>query len=271
MLRSGLERRHLERWRRGEARRTEIRVLTRRHTEVVSLACDDFIIIAGLSDGLAKVYNIDSGQFVTILNCRLDQYDLSPAEDQVLVTVDIGHKLIVTASSDGVVIVRNRETFGSLYRETHHGDQPVLALRLQEDLVLTGARQEIIVLRHRTRLLGEGRNTLQGEYMELQHRLENIPYSGMLTCLDTDRDSLVAGTSKCLVVWCLPSQQIISSFNTGFVTAVLLQAPLCLIVGTSPCIEVWDICLGQLLNTVGTNYYRSTQFSFIWGGLTGYF
>ena len=258
-MRSGLERRHLERWKRGQAVRTEISVLTSRHSQVVSLACDDWIIIAGLSDGLAKIYKIDTAQFLTILNCRLDQYDLSPTEDQVLVTVDLGHNLIVTASTDGVVIVRNRQTFWSIYRDTHHGDQPVHALRLQEDLVATGARQEIIVLRHRTRLVGEGRNTLQGEYMELQHRVENIQYSGLLTCLDTDGDCLVTGTSKSLVVWALPGEQITATINTGCVTALLLQAPLCLTVGTSPCIEVWDIFSGQQLNTVGTNYYRSTQ------------
>ena len=260
MLRFGLEQRHLGRWRRDEARMREISVLTSRHTELVSLACDDWIVIAGLSDGLAKVYNIESGQFLTILNCRLDQYDLSPTEDQVLVTVDLGHSLIVTASSEGVVIVRTRQTFGSLYRAAHHGDQPVVALRLQEDLVVTGARYEIIVLRHRTRVLGHGRNTVQGEYMELLYRLENIQYSGIITSLDTDRDTLVTGTSKSLVVWALPSQAILSTLNTGFVTAVLVLPPLCLMVGTSPCIEVWDIFSGQQLNTVGSNYYRLTHY-----------
>ena len=240
--------------------RTEISVLTSRHSEVVSLACDDWIIIAGLSCGLAKVYNIDTAQFLTIINCRLDQYDLGPSEDQVLVTVDLGHSLVVTASSDGVVIVRNRQTFWSVYRDTHHGDQAVLALRLQEDLVLTGARQEIIVLRHRTRLVGEGCNAVQGEYMEVQHRLENIQYSGLLTCLDTDRDCLVTGTSKSLVVWDIKGEEITATINTGFITAVLLlQAPLCLTVGTSPCIEVWDIFSGQQLTTLGTNYYRSVS------------
>ena len=261
-MRAGLERRHLARWRRGEARRSQITVLAGRKTEVVSLACDDWILIAGLSDGLAKVYSIDSGQFVTLLNCRLDQYDLGPTEDQVLLTVDIGHRLVVTASTDGTVIVRNRQTFGSVYRAAHHGDQPVVALRLQEDLVVTGARQEVVVLRHRTRQLGEGRNSVQGEYMELLHRLENIPYSGVITCLDTDRDSLVTGTSNCLVVWSLPSQQVSASLDTGFVTAVLLLPPLCLTAGTSPCVKVWDICSGQQLNTLGTNYYRSTNFIF---------
>ena len=123
-----------------------------------------------------------------------------------MVTADIGPNIIATASTDGVVIVRNRKTFGSVYRETHHGDQPVAALRLVEDLVVTGARQEIIVLRHRTRRLGQGRNTVQGEYMELVHRLENIPFDGMMTCVDTDRSSLVTGTVKCLIVWSLARQ-----------------------------------------------------------------
>ena len=89
-----------------------------------------------------------SGHFLTLLNCRLDQYDLGPTEDPVLVTADISQALLVTASSDGVVIVRNRRTFGSVYRESHHGDQAVVAVRLVEDLVVTGSRREVVVLTH---------------------------------------------------------------------------------------------------------------------------
>ena len=43
---------------------------------------------------------------------------------------DISQDLVVTASSDGVVIVRNRETLGSVYGATHHGDQAVVGLRV---------------------------------------------------------------------------------------------------------------------------------------------
>lgn len=39
--------------------RRKISVLCTKPVEVVSIACDDWIVVACLSDGLAKVYNID--------------------------------------------------------------------------------------------------------------------------------------------------------------------------------------------------------------------
>ena len=190
---------------------------------------------------------------MTLLNCRMDQYDLGPSEDMVLLTADISNKLVVTASSDGVVIVRNRQTFGSVYRASHHGDQAVVGVRLVEDLVLTGTRREVMVLKHRTRRLGEG---LLGEYMEVVQRLDNIQLDGSITCLDTDRESLVTGTTKYLIVWDLLQEETITRLVTGFLTSVLLHSPLCLTVGTSPSIEVWNIFSGELLTSVGNNYYR---------------
>ena len=214
------------------------------------------------------IFDIDminscSGDFLTLLNCRLDQYDLGPTEDPVLVTADISQALLVTASSDGVVIVRNRRTFGSVYRESHHGDQAVVAVRLVEDLVVTGSRREVVVLRHRTRLLGKGRSSVEGEYMELVHRLDNIQLDGCITCLDTDRQSLVTGTTKCLLVWSLAQEETaaLTRLVTGFLSAVLLHSPLCLTVGTSPSIELWNIFSGELLTTVGNNYYSQLVFN----------
>ena len=58
-MRRELQDKHLQRWRSGDARRKKISVLCTRPVEVVSLACDEWIILACLSDGLAKVYNID--------------------------------------------------------------------------------------------------------------------------------------------------------------------------------------------------------------------
>ena len=59
VCRSELQARHLDRWRREDPPTRNIPVLCTKPVEVVSIACDDWIIIACLSDGLAKVYNID--------------------------------------------------------------------------------------------------------------------------------------------------------------------------------------------------------------------
>ena len=172
---------------------------------------------------------------------------------------DISQDLVVTASSDGVVIVRNRETLGSVYRATHHGDQAVVGLRVVEDLVLTSTRRELVLLRHRTRTLGEGRQMVRGEYMELVQRLDNVQLDGSITCLDSDRETVVTGTTKYLIVWSILQDQTSSRLETGFLTSVLLHSPVCLTVGTSPSVQVWNIASGELLTSVGNNYYRSSS------------
>ena len=60
------------------------------------------------------------------------RYDLAPPPDteQVWVTGDIGDTVLVTGTSDGEVIVRNKVTYGAFYRAAHHGDTPIMALKV---------------------------------------------------------------------------------------------------------------------------------------------
>ena len=38
--------------------------------------------------------------------------------------------MLVTGTSDGEVIVRNKVTYGAFYRAAHHGDTPIMALKV---------------------------------------------------------------------------------------------------------------------------------------------
>ena len=64
------------------------------------------------------------------------RYDLAPPPDteQVWVTGDIGDTVLVTGTSDGEVIVRNKVTYGAFYRAAHHGDTPIMALKVARSM-----------------------------------------------------------------------------------------------------------------------------------------
>ena len=95
------------------------------------MACDDWMLVVGLSSGLAKVHSLDTGLFRDLLNCRWDQYDLTAPPEPVWVSVEVGEHLVVTGTSDGVVMVRNKGSMGAFYKDTPHGDTSVLVLKVR--------------------------------------------------------------------------------------------------------------------------------------------
>ena len=102
---------------------------------MTSLACDDWILVIGFSNGLAKVHSLDTGLFLDLLNCRWDQYDLATPLEPVWVSVEVGEHLVVTGTSDGVVMVRNRGNMGAFYKDTPHGDTTVLVLKVSSNII----------------------------------------------------------------------------------------------------------------------------------------
>ena len=118
-IRRKLQSRHLERWKNAEQEAKSWVVRCREEERVVSLSCDEWVLIAGLDSGLAKVYSIESCGFVNLLNCRDDYYDLGPSDEEILVYSDIGDYLIVTTTSKGVVIAQHGNIV-QLYSATCH-------------------------------------------------------------------------------------------------------------------------------------------------------
>ena len=136
-VRRRLQSQHLIRWKTADHEYKEWVVISRKEEKVVSLACDEWVLVAGLDSGLAKVYSIETCGFVNLLNCRDDFYDLGPSAQDILVYSDIGDYLIATATSKGVVILRKKVTHALFYKASHHGDHPVHAVKVAGDLVVT--------------------------------------------------------------------------------------------------------------------------------------
>ena len=249
-VRRSLQGHHLNRWKMAVHQDKEWVVNCRKGERVVSLSCDDCILIAGLNSGLAKVYSIKTCGFVNLLNCRGDFYDLGPSAEEIFVYSDIGDYLIATATSKGVVIVRNKVTHALFYKASHHGDHPVHAVKVAGDLVVTGGRQEVVVLRHRRKTVGRD----ESEYMEAVCRLSDQT-SGVLTHLDCDGSLVLAGTSRYLILWSVEDQQCIMKIHSGFINSLILHFPYGFTVGAGPSGGVWNLLTGEMIRSFGDRYF----------------
>ena len=217
---------------------------------MVSLACDEWVLIAGLDSGRTKVSSIATGGFVNLLNCRDDYYDLGPSEEEILVYSDVGDYLIATATSAGVVIVRNKVTYALLYKASHHGDHPVHAVKVAGNLVVTGGRQDVVVMRHRRKTIGRD----ETEYMEEVCRLSDQS-SGVLTQVDCDGRLVLMGTSRALLLWSVEDKQCIKKIKSGFINSLVLHFPFGFTIGAGPSGGVWNLITGEMIRSFGDRYY----------------
>ena len=251
-VRRKIQGQHLNRWKKGLHEDKTWVVNCRKRERVVSLACDDWVIVAGLDSGLAKVYSIETGGFVNLLNCRDDYYDLGPAEEDIIVWVDIGDYLIATATSKGVVIVRNKVTYALFYKGNHHGDQLIHSVVVAGDLVVTASNQEVVVMSHQRVTIGRD----DTEYMEERCRLSDQA-AGVITCVDCDGSLVLMGTSRSLLLWSPENKQCIKKIQSGFINSLVLHYPFGFTVGAGPSGGVWDLLTGKIVRSFGDRYYSS--------------
>eukprot|EP00092_Neocalanus_flemingeri_P002440 GFUD01002610.1.p1 GENE.GFUD01002610.1~~GFUD01002610.1.p1 ORF type:complete len:411 (-),score=77.25 GFUD01002610.1:57-1289(-) len=249
-IRKRLQKQHLTRWKKADHDDREWVVNCMEEEEVVSLACDEWVLVAGLNNGLAKVYSIETCGFVNLLNCRDDYYDLGPSEEEILVYTDIGDYLIATTTSRGVVIVRNKVSYALFYKASHHGDHPVHAVCVSGDLVVTGGKQDLVVLRHKRKRIGRD----DSEYMEEICRLSDHT-AGVITHVDCDGSLILAGTSRCLLLWSVEAEQCLKRIPSGFINSLILHFPFGFTVGGGPSGGVWDLVSGEVIRTFGDRYY----------------
>ena len=249
-IRKKLQSHHLTRWKRADHDDREWVVRCMKEEVVVSLACDEWVLLAGLNNGLAKVYSIETCGFVNLLNCRDDYYDLGPSDEEILVYSDIGDYLIATTTSKGVIIVRNKVTYALFYKDSHHGDHPVHAVKVSGDLVVTGGKQDVAVMRHRRKTIGRD----DSEYMEELCRFSDHS-SGVITNVDCDGSLVLAGTSRCLLLWSVEAQQCIKRIQSGFINSLILNFPFGFTVGAGPSGGVWDLVTGEMIRSFGDRYY----------------
>ena len=102
--------------------------------------------------------------------------------------------VLVTGTSEGVVIVRNKKTFGAFYKELCNGDTPIVDIKAVAgtSYVLTCSQQEIFVLKHVKRMISSENEGLLGEYMDIVNKIF-LDFYGVITCLASDGILLTIG------------------------------------------------------------------------------
>lgn len=248
--RKRLQARHLCRWKNGLHDEKEWRVACRKGEHVVSIACDDWILVAGLDSGLAKVYSLETGTFINLLNCRDDYYDLGPSQEENLVYVDVGEYLIATVTSMGVIVIRNKVTYALIYKESHHRNEPLHIVKIATDLIITSGRQEVVVLIHKRLKIGVD----DTEYVQETCRFSDSS-AGVITHVDSDGSKILIGTSRYILLWDVKEQCWLNKIQSGFINSLILHFPFAFTVGAGPSGGVWNLITGDMLRNFGDRYY----------------
>ena len=69
-IRNLVQQTHLKRWKEGAFEERRFQTFSGPDVSIYSLCCDEYSVVAGLNNGLAKVFDINSCVFKFLLNCR---------------------------------------------------------------------------------------------------------------------------------------------------------------------------------------------------------
>jgi len=211
------------------------------------LAVDEKIIGLGTLDNKAVMLNLTTGEEVRHVECqdtevltRMDQNNfISEAES---VQLDMTNEVVVTVTGCGVVTVWDRLTMEVLYREAHHGYEPVLGVRAVGDIIITGGiNGSMAVLTVSTT---EPRVRLECLQRERGQRSINH--------LDCDTVHILVGTDHDMKLWSLSDRAnpvVVNTVPAEHVCCCVLAYPYAACTGlfASYGVQVWDMVKGEQL------------------------
>jgi len=211
------------------------------------LAVDEKIIGLGTLDNKAVMLSLTTGEEVRHVECqdtevltRMDQNNfISEAES---VQLDMTNEVVVTVTGCGVVTVWDRLTMEVLYREAHHGYEPVLGVRAVGDIIITGGiNGSMAVLTVSTT---EPRVRLECLQRERGQRSINH--------LDCDTVHILVGTDHDMKLWSLSDRAnpvVVNTVPAEHVCCCVLAYPYAACTGlfASYGVQVWDMVKGEQL------------------------
>jgi len=212
---------------------------------IYSLSCDEYSIVAGLSNGLAKVFTINTCMFKFLLNCRRG-CDIGE-ECSYGVRSGIGESVIVCGSADGVLGVWNKETFALLHKTVY---DKITSVKVVRDLVLAVNSDKVLILEH----------DKKSDRVDMLATLCDFG-SGAMTKVDSDGEWVVVGTSRKILLFSLETCQCLVSIPTGHINSVSLHYPYCFAVGAGCGGGVWDLRSGTLVKTFGDKTYWDLHYN----------
>ena len=108
---------------------------------ISSISCDDSVLVCGMGDDTAKVYDLINFSLVAILNRRpLDEaHEAHYVEVRIFQDItkdtgsfssDIGKDVVATVTQSGDVSVWKRSDWSNLYKQSHHRNLPATAVKV---------------------------------------------------------------------------------------------------------------------------------------------
>jgi len=226
---------------------------------VQSLSCDDSVIVLGLTDDQAKVYDFVSLNHLVDLDCRPPtSYQPHPSPDIINfgnVYADVGRSVVATVTDKGDVSVWRKSDWTSVFKQSPHGNHAVTQVKVLPNLIITGG--------------GDGKLTLlswDGDQVVLMRMIEgegimelpfpvphDLPLMNRICGLDSDGEWVLYGTMTRLNVWNLIDNTLAQSYDADLVRSVALNYPYAVVTGDGNNLMVWDLRTGQQVKKLGVN------------------
>ena len=230
-------------WRKEEPHKREYEI----NRKGFYLAVDDAIIGLGTLDNKAILLAVDTGEEERSVDCqdtevmgRMDQNNfISEAES---VQLDMTEEVVVTVTGCGVVTVWDRLTMEMLYREAHHGYEPVLGVRSVGDVIITGGINGSMAVLSVTQAIPR----IKLECLQREAGQRSINH------LDCDTVHVLVGTDHDMRLWDLTdrtSPRVMGSVPAEHVCCCVLAFPYAACTGlfASYGVQVWDMLEGVQL------------------------
>ena len=240
---------------------------------VQSLSCDDSMVVCGLVDDTAKVYDIQTLALLKDLDCcPLLPHQPEHGLNYGGVRSDVGQDVVATVTDKGDVSVWKKSDWSLLYKQSPHGNVKVNEVKVLPDLIITAGDNgrlsllswdgEMFSLR---RMIGEG---LRPPWDELQ----NMLHCGIRGIHGLDSDGewvLFASMAVGLQLWSLTDDVVgpSISIDTQTIISVALSYPYGVIFGhfmNGPnvrVVQVWDLVTGQLVRNVNADTVYRTGYN----------
>jgi len=243
-------------WRHAKPTVRSLEVDMNVYVTINSVSCDNSVVVCGMRNSTAKVYDIQNLELLAELNCmprpskelrRLQQWG-QPHILEGSVESDVGQDIVATVTDTGVVSVWKKTDWSNLYKENPHGNKFVFDIQVFSNKIITFTDDGVLTI-----LSWDGNRVSK---VRMLNTLGEEPLTEIRS-FDTDGEWLVVGMDTKLNVWRLSDNAFVHSIDKPFTKSVdvALSYPYVVISKASGenGMSVWDLRTGQQVRQFGLN------------------
>jgi hypothetical protein len=192
---------------------------------------DDSILLCGLLNRTANVYEIKTNRLLAVLDSQ---------SSGTFVQLSVGKGFVVAVSSYGIVSVWENKKFTLIYRENIHENSTIQGIKAFNDFIITGDVDGSI-------------NAFKVNENEVKHVLNIKEEKNPINHLDFDGKWILTGSRNTLKIWNLFDDKDWSkTLKSGYICCCCLSYPLAASAGVrlNKGVKIWDLRKGTLLVAV---------------------